>query len=299
MPPNFGPANFARLSDRGVVAVTGTDARKLLNDLVTNDLDALTQPGDAVHAALLTPQGKIMFAFFVVQTEDGFLLDTDRSKAADLVKRLTMYKLRAKADIKDLSDSLAIAVVWNDTPADNSHRHVVCRFRDPRHPDLAERLVIDARVSDDAAPSDDAGYARRRVALSVPDPGSDYALGDTFPHEANFDRLHGVSFGKGCFVGQEVVSRMQNKSVVRKRIVKIAAAGPITPGADVTVGTAVIGRVGTVAGNEALAMVRLDRAAEAEDKGQALAAGGTAIAVDAAALTAYRKSVAERPVIDL
>jgi folate-binding protein YgfZ len=293
------PANFVRLSDRGIVAVSGPDARKLLNDLVTNDLDALRSPGDAVHAALLTPQGKIMFAFFVIQTGDGFLLDTDQGKVADLVKRLTMYKLRAKVDLRDASDALAVAVSWDNGYTLGEDVRVVYRYRDPRCPDLAERLVIEKPAGDGAEASSASRYLARRIARTVPDAGQDYVLGDTFPHEANFDRLHGVSFSKGCFVGQEVVSRMQNKSVVRKRIVRIVADAALSPGADVTVGTAVIGKVGSVAGNEALAMLRLDRAAEAQDKGQALAAGGIAITVDADSLAAYRKSVAERPVIDL
>ena len=149
----------------------------------------------------------------------------------------------------------------------------------------------------DAAARDD--YERRRVALGVPEAPADYALGDTFPHEANLDRLGGISFTKGCFIGQEVTARMQNKSVVRKRIVRVSAAEPLMTGADVTIGSAAIGRIGSVAGSEALAMLRLDRAAEAQDKGLTPTAEGVAITVEAESLAAYRKSVAERPTVDL
>lgn len=137
-------------------------------------------------------------------------------------------------------------------------------------------------------------YHGRRIVQGVPEAGMDYVLGDTFPHEANFDRFNGVSFTKGCFVGQEVVARMQNKTVVRKRVVRITGAGLLTSGADICIGEVVIGRVGTVAGSSGLAMLRLDRVAEAAEKGQALTSEGLAITVESEAMESYRASVAER-----
>jgi folate-binding protein YgfZ len=293
-------AKFTILPERGVVAVTGEDARKLLQDLITNDMDTLVRAGDALHAALLSPQGKILFEFFVLQTEGGFLLETAREKTADLVKRLTMYKLRANAEIADRSDQYIVAVDWSDA-ATSERIGAALRYRDPRRPELAERCLLTPAEAPDANTTTSAhdDYARRRVALGVPDPQADYALGDAFPHEANFDRLDGISFTKGCFVGQEVASRTQNKSVVRKRIVKISSVETLAPGSDIALGSAVIGKVGTVAGNEALAMLRLDRAAEAQDKGQSLSAAGIAVTVDPASLAAYRKSVVDRPIVDL
>jgi len=141
-----------------------------------------------------------------------------------------------------------------------------------------------------------AAYDRHRIALGVPEAGRDYALGDTFPHEAGFDRLAGVSFTKGCFVGQEVVARMQHKTVVRKRVARIAAAGAdaIATGADVKIGEAVIGRVGTVDGGRGLALLRLDRAVEAAAKGQQLTAGEVPIAVDEEMLSAYEAAAKAR-----
>lgn len=292
-------ANFTSLPERGVVAVRGEDARKLLQGLITNDMDELDGFGSAIHAALLSPQGKILFEFFVVRAEDGFLLETARDKAGDLARRLAMYKMRAKVDIADRSNRYTVAAHWGN--GSDGHEAAALRYRDPRRPDLAERRLLPR--SPDHAPADEEGarddYQRRRVALGVPEAQADYPLGDTFPHEANFDRLGGISFTKGCFVGQEVAARMQNKSVVRKRVVRVSASEPLPGGADVTLGSAVIGRIGTVAGSQALAMMRLDRAAEAQDKGLTLTAGGVAITVDAESLAAYRKSVAERPTVDL
>lgn len=294
-------ATFTILPERGVVAVSGEDARKLLQDLITNDLD-MHHPGSAQHGALLSPQGKILFEFFVVPAEDGLLLETTRSKAADLIKRLTMYKLRARVTISDRSDDYVVVADWSASgPLDIDPDHIAFRYRDPRSPDLAQHLLIKraaaSKISQHASEQDD--YQSRRVAFGIPDPDMDYPLGDTFPHEANFDRLNGISLTKGCFVGQEVVSRMQNKSVVRKRVVKITSTVPLKSGADIVLGSAAIGKVGTVAGTGALAMVRLDRAAEAQDKGQSLLADGATITVDPVSLAAYRKSVVDRPVIDL
>src|SRR6185503_12550677 len=113
----------------------------------------------------------------------------------------------------------------------------------------------------------------------VPEGGKDYVLGDTFPHEADLDQLNGVSFGKGCFVGQEVVSRMQNRASVRKRVVPIEGEAPLTSGAEIKVGEAAIGTIGSVAGKLALALIRLDRAAEAKAKGQVLTAHGVPVAL--------------------
>jgi len=275
------PARIARLADRGVVRVTGADAEKLLQGIVSNDMELLaSQP--AIHAALLTPQGKILFDFFVVRAGDGFLLEVARDKAADLVKRLNLYKLRAKVDIQDASEDYRVLALWG-SPSGREEITDTVSFADPRLPALGSRILADTRSARgkvaaadafDAAPED---YHAHRIALGVPEGGKDYVLGDTFPHEADLDQLGGVSFSKGCFVGQEVVSRMQNRANVRKRVVPIQGEAPLASGAEVTVGTAAIGTVGSVSGRSALALLRLDRVAEAKAKDQILAAGGVAV----------------------
>jgi tRNA-modifying protein YgfZ len=275
------PARIARLADRGVVRVTGADAEKLLQGIVSNDMELLaSQP--AIHAALLTPQGKILFDFFVVRAADGFLLEVARDKAVDLAKRLSLYKLRAKVDIQDASEDYRVLALWG-SPSGREEITDTVSFADPRLPALGSRILADTRSARgkvaaadalDAAPED---YHAHRIALGVPEGGKDYVLGDTFPHEADLDQLGGVSFSKGCFVGQEVVSRMQNRGSVRKRVVPIEGEGPLASGAEVKAGTAAIGTVGSVSGRSALALLRLDRAAEAKAKGQALAAEGVAV----------------------
>jgi tRNA-modifying protein YgfZ len=269
-------ARIALLADRGVVRVAGEDAEKLLQGVITSDMDLLTAQR-AIHAALLTPQGKILFDFFVVRAPGGFLLEAAADKAADLAKRLTMYKLRAKATIEDVSSRFAIAVSWGAERADLLDESAIS-FADPRLAELGTRMLlpVTTRVAASAAAAD---YHAHRIALGVPEGGKDYAFGEAFPHEADLDQLNGVSFSKGCFVGQEVVSRMQNRASIRKRVVPVVGEAPLTLGAEVMAGAAVIGSVGSVAGAQALALVRLDRAAEAAAKGEILSAGGVTIAL--------------------
>lgn len=289
--------HITQLADRGVVQVSGADATKLLDSLITNDMELLaSQP--AIHAGLLSPQGKILFAFFVVASGDDFLLDVARDQAPALVSRLTMYKLRAAVQLTDLSIHMTAVVAWGGTPP--AMPRGILAYADPRHADLGTRLLLPAgRLPElGKTEADSSAFHAHRIGLGVPNEISDYALGDTFPHEADFDLMGGVSFTKGCYVGQEVVSRMQNKTVVRKRVVRISGDG-LASGSEIKHGVGVIGTVGSVAGNQALAMLRLDRAAEAADKGEVLTAAGHAITVDPQALVRYRASVANKPVIDL
>jgi folate-binding protein YgfZ len=196
-----------------------------------------------------------------------------------------MYKLRAKVTIEDASADYRVLALWGEASPSPGETAGTVSFPDPRLPALGLRILAEARSADDIASASNGtdaaaeDYHAQRIALGVPEGGKDYALGDTFPHEADMDRLGGVSFTKGCFVGQEVVSRMQHRTHVRKRVVPVEAAGPgeLRPGAEIAIGTAVIGKVGSVAGRRALAMLRLDRAAEARAKGQPLTADGVEV----------------------
>jgi folate-binding protein YgfZ len=275
------PPRLTLLADRGVVCVTGADAGKLLQGVISNDVGVLDR-APALHAGLLSPQGKILFEFFVVRSGDGFLLETRRELAEGLVKRLCMYRLRAKAEIGDRSADYRVLVAWGAT--DNLPRDVLC-YRDPRLGELGVRALApaDGDVGLAGTPAATEAWHQHRIGLGVPESVRDYPLGDTFPHEADFDLLNGVSFTKGCFIGQEVVSRMHNRATVKRRVVPIEANAALAPGAAITAGKAAIGAVGSVAGRLALAMLRLDRAAEARAKGEALFADGAEIRLRAPA----------------
>jgi tRNA-modifying protein YgfZ len=296
MTGNTRPAHLALLPDRGIVSVSGEDAAAFLDNLITNDLDALrSQP--SLFAALLSPQGKILFEFLIVRHQDGYLLETQRDRATDLVKRLSMYKLRAKVTINDLSSNYAVIAAWRGVPPVSPLYTV---FPDPRLGVIGWRLLMAPSMAEKLEPELEPvwAYHAHRIALGVPEGGKDYPLGDTFPHEANYDRLAAVSFSKGCYVGQEVVARMENKTVVRRRVVPLTGMG-LEPGAAITIGDAAIGTVGSVHHTDGLALVRLDRAAEGLDKGQDIMVKGARVVINPESIALYRQSVADKPVSPL
>ncbi|MFO1114826.1 MAG: folate-binding protein [Beijerinckiaceae bacterium] len=255
------------LSDRSVVSVSGTDARVFLQGLVTCDMDRVA-PDAPAFGALLTPQGKILFDFFVVQTGEDFLLDAPRERAADLVKRLGFYRLRSKVQIEDLSsdargdDALAVVALFGDeasAPAD------AIAYADPREASLGRRIILPRPAAEALATDAPALYEAHRIACGVPKGGLDFAYGDAFPHETNMDLLHGVAFDKGCYVGQEVVSRMQHRGLARKRVLKVEVEGDAPPGADIRAAGISVGALGGVLAGKGLATLRTDRLDEAKD----------------------------------
>lgn len=267
--------SIAELTDRGVIRVSGDDAKKFLQDIVTNDVMKAVD-GRAVHAGLLTPQGKILFDFMLLDRGDHFLLECGRDIAPDLIKRLTFYKLRAAVEIEDVSHAMKVRAAWNGAPEPPDE---AITFPDPRLEALGVRILapvhLDVAAACDVVTED--AYHRHRIALGVPDSSEDYPLGDTFPHEADYDQLSGVDFHKGCYVGQEVVSRMEHRGTARKRIVPVEGDADLTSGADITAGDASIGTLGSVAGNIGLGMVRLDRLQKALEDGRSLRAGDVEI----------------------
>lgn len=268
----------AILPDRGVIEVAGEEAGALLDRLVTSEVDGVA-PGAASFAALLTPQGKIIADFIAFKVENGtFLLDCTAACIADLVKRLTMYRLRAKVMVADAGERFAVRVGWAQTPMPGD---AVAVAVDPRLPALGWRSVV-RRAGIGATDGDADSYYAHRVALGVPEGGRDFAFNDAFPHEALMDQLGGVDFDKGCYVGQEVVSRMQHRGTARTRVVRLKLGEGEPPGeqADVLAGDRSLGRTGSVAGPYALATVRLDRAADALTGGQPILAGGVPVAFD-------------------
>jgi hypothetical protein len=270
----------AFLPDRGVVKVGGEDARNFLNGLVTTDM-TLLQPGLGRFSALLTPQGKIITDFLITEAPaghgGGFLIDAPRALAPGLAAKLGFYKLRAKVTVENLSDSLGVLAVWDGEPAMKPD----LSFADPRHAALGWRILVPEELKQKVADLigadlvDSDAYEAHRITCGAPRGGLDFIYGDAFPHETNMDRLHGVDFDKGCYVGQEVVSRMQHRGTARTRTVKIILDGPSPePGATILAGDKSVGTVGSTAGGNGLALVRTDRVADALDAGLSLTAGG-------------------------
>jgi tRNA-modifying protein YgfZ len=270
----------ALLPDRGVVKVAGDGARKFLDGLVTADLDKVT-PENARYGALLTPQGKIIVDFIIAEVarEDGagLFLDCPRALAPILVDRLNFYKLRAKVIVEDLSETLGVLAAWDGDGTTDCGPV----YRDPRLPALGLRAMVPPHLVREAAAELGAevvgaeAYEAHRIALGAPRGGLDFIYGDAFPHEADMDQLNGIDFAKGCYVGQEVVSRMEHRGTARSRVVPVVS-DVFAPdaGVPITAGDKPVGTMGSSISGRGLAMLRLDRVADAQAAGTPLTAGG-------------------------
>jgi tRNA-modifying protein YgfZ len=270
------------LDDRALISVEGADAESFLQNIITCDLSALGE-GQAGPGALLTPQGKILFDFLVSRNgDDRFLLDSRAVLTDDFVRRLMLYRLRAKATIAK-RDQADIAVSWG---TDSSEAEAGQRLADRRFPAQAGvkrqyRLPLppaDAVVAD---------WDQLRVEHGVAESGPDYATSDAFPHDVLLDENGGVGFAKGCYIGQEVVSRMRHRGTARRRVM-IASGGGLVSSAEILADGRPIGTLGTVVGGTGLAIVRIDKVKAALDAGEPITSGGVAITLRIPPNAAYR-----------
>lgn len=258
--------NTPQRLNRTSIRVSGADAVSFLNNLLTADV----APGGVRYAALLSPQGKVNADMLVWDVGDGAVIECDPSRGADLQRRLSMYKLRAQVTIEDVSADLAIAV--SDAAFDGAKP-------DPRNAALGWRSLV--RSNEAAFFHEASGYEAKRIALGVPDLAHDAAPDDVFALEALLEELNGVSFQKGCFVGQENVSRMKRRATTRKKFCPIVFDGEAPAlGTPVIAGAAELGSVRTGINGRAIALLRLDRALEAIAVGQTLTADGRAVRLD-------------------
>lgn len=260
----------AIIADRAIIDVSGPDAEHFLQNILTVDLAALGEH-EAKPGALLSPQGKIMFDFLVSRRgENALRLECRADVADDFVRRLMLYRLRAKADISKQDQSL-VAATWQD---DSGASHSDSTVRDSRFQQPVFRHYGPAP----AANATEADWHAFRIANGVAESGPDYALADAFPHDVLLDQLDGIGFKKGCFIGQEVVSRMQHRGTARRRVLLISAASDLpAPGTDLISGGKVVGTLGSVSGTHGLAIARIDRVKAALDAGAAISAGDVAI----------------------
>ncbi len=236
--------------DRAVLGLEGAEIENFLHNLVTADVLGLAA-GEARYGALLTPQGKILFDFFIVKTAEGYLLDCAVSQLEELAKRLMFYRLRAKVTIAERKD-LEVGVSLERPTG-------IAAFADPRASLIGWRVIAEKGTLPTGT-----GYDAARIALGLADSDGDIGSGELFPHEANFDQSGAVSFSKGCYIGQEVVSRMEHRATARSRILPVTFEGAAPPrGAAIKSADKTIGSVLSSSGNAALALLRLDRLAEA------------------------------------
>lgn len=274
-----------RLDDRAVIAVNGPEAASFLHTLVSANVEALGD-GEATEALLLTPQGKILFDFFVVRRGDDFLLDVDRASAEAFRKRLTMYKLRAEVTIAARDDLAVLALPHNGDFGD-----AIVVFADPRLAAIGSRAIVPADAAPAASEEALRAYERRRIALGLAAFGRDFQSGEVVPHDVNADQFATVDFRKGCYVGQEIVSRMKHRNTARKRLVHVRpvdASGDLPPeGTVIKADFREIGAMGSSLDGVGLAIVRLDWAKHARDTGVAITADGVALEITLPAYAAF------------
>lgn len=278
---------YCPLPDRAVVSLAGDDVSGFLDALVTNNVHLVT-PTQAIYAALLTPQGKYLFDFFIAAYDGRLLLDCEAARKDELIKRLKMYKLRAKIDITDESaDMTVLAAFGDDAPSAFSLADEAGTARqmdrgvayvDPRLSTAGVRAIV-ADVAATAAETglaaaDADAYEAHRLSLALPAPGADLIVDKSILLESNFEELNGVDFSKGCFVGQEVTARTRYRGLIKKRLLAVTFDGPEPPaGTTITLDGRDAGTMGSSHGGQGIALLRLERLEQAQSTGMPLLAG--------------------------
>jgi folate-binding protein YgfZ len=248
--------NLTKLTNRALVHVGGEEATAFLQGLLTCDIAHL-KIGEATFGALLSPQGKILFDFFVVVSTNGIILDVEKSMAEDLMRRLMFYRLRAKIDIEPMDERTSVFAIWGKGEKPPLADGLI--VTDPRLADMGLRAYIRKAPDDIIAKTMDDWHAHR-IALGMPEGGFDYAFGSAFPHDCLMDQFKGVDFSKGCYVGQEVVSRMQHRGIARKRVVQVFSETALpAQGTEILSNGKSCGEITSVSGSNGLAMIRIDR----------------------------------------
>ena len=244
----------ALLEDRAVIAITGPEARLFLQGLITNDIERL-EPGKGIYGALLTPQGKILFDFFLVEGDGAILVDCLASSRDALIKRFTMYKLRSKIVIEP-RDQLVVLALWQTAAAG----HAIV-YPDPRLTELGWRAIISKdEMRHDL--SSGASYHAHRLVLGIPE-GSDFGTDKMFALDADLDELHAIDFDKGCYIGQELTARMKHRGTARKRLLPFEYTQTGTRDVPIKADGKEIAEITSEGDERGFALVRLDRLAEA------------------------------------
>ena len=252
------------LDDRALLRLGGADRVDFLQGLVSNDVKRLEKE-PAIYAALLSPQGKLLFDFFVIAAAGHLLIDCPASQSADLMRRLLMYRLRAAVDIDAVGDQARLYAALptaGGTPPPTPDDGVLA-YRDPRDRRMGWRLIAGEAWQPDGnsfRPATIADYRAVQMALAIPDSTGDLRPGKDFPAECNFERLNAVDFDKGCFIGQELTARIHYRGKLKKRLIALRATPPLPAGSTdmaITLNGREVGHIRSARGSLAMAMCRV------------------------------------------
>lgn len=291
-------ACFAIAPDRGVIAITGEDRVAFLQGLVSNDV-AKVAADHAIYAALLTAQGRYLHDFFIAahsdpKAGDALLIDVERERLPDLLKKLSLYKLRSKVALKDASAEWAVALLWGDQTAatlklDAQPGKAIAleggvAFIDPRLAALGARALLPIHQAEIELSAMGFGAGKRadydalRLKLGVPDGARDLPIEKAILLESGFDELNGIDWDKGCYMGQELTARTKYRGLVRKRLLPVAVEGAVPPpGTPITFAGKDAGEMRSGFDGRAMALLRLEAVQAAQQAGQALQAGSSAL----------------------
>lgn len=250
------PPICAALPDRALLRISGPDVAAFLNPLISSDV--AVEAGRAAYAALLTPQGKFLHDFLVyTQAPDSLLVDVAAERRADLKRRLTLYRLRAKVDLAELDGWQGYALFGSGQAPQLDEQAVL--FADPRLPALGWRLWLPADVAPPLAITSSDAYEAHRIALGVPDGARDIEVEKGLLLENHFEALHGVDFKKGCYIGQELTARTKYRGLLKKQLYRVESRTVLPPaGTPITAGGQEVGQLRSVSGSIGLALLRLD-----------------------------------------
>jgi folate-binding protein YgfZ len=286
-----GVKTWIALPGRSVLSVGGSDARDFLQGLISSDLNKL-ESDNAIYGALLTPQGKFLHEFFLAELDGLILLDCERERRDDLIRRLSLYKLRADVAISDQADNYSVVALLGDHglgalegTAQTFGQGVA--FVDPRLTELGARAILPAtgaKATLEAAGYAEAGfdaYDGPRLALGVPDGSRDLSVEKSFLMESNFDELHGVDFEKGCYVGQEVTTRTKRRGLVKKRLFPVDVSGSLpSPGTAILLGDKEAGTMCSGSDGRGLALLKLEKVQEARETGSVFTSDGAELSAN-------------------
>jgi len=273
--------SWVDLKSRSVIMVSGAEAREFLQGLISSDIEKLA-PGQAIYGALLTPQGKFLHEFFVAEREGQLLLDCEKDRRDDLLRRLTMYKLRADVELADGAEAYTVVALMGDhnlgtVEGAAQELGTGVAFVDPRLAALGGRAILPTNDADQIligagfTQAEFNAYDRLRLALGVPDGSRDLAVDKSVLMESNFDELHGVDFEKGCYVGQEVTTRTKRRGLVKKRLLPVEVSGPLpAPGSPVMLGDKEAGTMCSSLDGLGLALLKLEKVEQAQQSGTSL-----------------------------